>query len=46
MRWISRETKEKGATYIDFAHGQLEGAAGEEVRGLVPRYVVEGVELI
>jgi hypothetical protein len=46
VQWVSKESKERGATYIDLAHGQLEGAEGEEVRGLVPRYVVEGIKMI
>ncbi len=38
--------RERVSTYIDFAHGQLEGAEGEQVCGLIPGYVAKRVELI
>lgn len=34
------------STYVDFAHGQLECTIGKEKRRLIPRDLVERVEMI
>lgn len=46
--WVSVARSDSGwrETNVCFAYWQLEGAEGEEVRGLVPGDVIEGVEFV